>query len=162
MSLLQIYQPQLFQVPVIASPLRRTVGTLTASTQMTNKTGSNKPVHLTKRLARIAEPKVVGPPTLLAIHLLDQLRNRHKALSTADRFSKPVPVRMHGFARWRYVQIPVTAAPKVSVVPKRKSQEVHTRSGLPKVHDLRLGAVQLQTQPGFNLGLDKAVNRSPW
>jgi hypothetical protein len=36
MTLLQIDQPQLLQVPVIASPFRWTKGSLTALTQMTN------------------------------------------------------------------------------------------------------------------------------
>jgi len=156
MSPLQVYQSQLFQVLVIASPLRGTEGTLTTPTQMTYKTGSNIPVYFAKRLARITKTKVVSPPTLLAINDLDQLRHRNQTLATANRSAKPIPVRLHRLARWGYVKIPVSATPEVSIVPKRKSQKIYTRSGLPEIDDLCLGSVQLQTQPGFNLGLDKA------
>jgi len=152
---LQIDQPQLLQVPVIASPFRGTERTLAASTQMTDKTVHYIPVHFTHRLAWIAETKVVGPSTLLPIDGLDQSRYRHEALTPADRFPKLVPVRLHRLARGNYIQIPVTATSKISVIPERVPQKLHAGSGLSKVDDLRLGPIQLKTQPGFDLGLDK-------
>ena len=105
MSPLQVYQPQLLQVPIVAFPLRGTEGTLTAPTQMTNKTIPNIPVHFTHRFAWIAETEVIGPSTLLPIDDFDQSRHRHMALLAADRSSKPFPVCLHRFARGDYVQI---------------------------------------------------------
>ena len=63
MTLLQIDQPQLLQVPVIASPFRWTKGALTALAQMTNQTALNVPVHRTHRFPWVAKEKVVGPST---------------------------------------------------------------------------------------------------
>ena len=56
--LLQIYQPQLLQVPVIASPFRWTKGALTALAQMTNQTALYVPVH------RMSIAGIVDAPTL--------------------------------------------------------------------------------------------------
>ena len=53
MTLLQIYQPQLLQVLVVASPFRGMKGALAAPTQMTNKTVPNIPVHCTHRFAGV-------------------------------------------------------------------------------------------------------------
>ena len=109
-TLLQIYQPQLLQVLVIASPFRGTKGALAAPTQMTDQTVPNIPVHFTHRLARVAKTKVIGPSTLLPIDDFDQLRHRHEALLATDRSSKPFPVRLHRFARGDDVQISMTTA----------------------------------------------------
>ena len=107
------------------------------------------------RLARIAKRKIVGPAALLLVDPIDQLFDRHKVLPIADRLSKRFPVRMQRFAGRHHVQVSIPAAFPLPIVSEGISQKVHAAAGLTKIHDLRLFPIQLQTQPGLYLRLDK-------
>jgi hypothetical protein len=151
MKPLQINQPQLLQVLVIASPLRGSKRSLTAPTQVANEAMSNKPVYLPLCLTRIAERKIVGPSTQLPIHLLDQPGHRHVRPVTVDRVPQLLAPCPQCLTRRGNVKVSVTTAFQVEIVPERVSQKVDAAPGLAKVYHLRLLPIQLQPQPGFNL-----------
>ena len=155
MTLLQMDQPQLLQVPIIASPFRWTKGTLTALAQMTHQTTLNVPVHRTHCFPWVAKGKVVGPTTSASIDRLDKLRYRHKALAAADQCANGLAVLLQRLFGRCHIQVPVAASHQVAIVPERVAQKIHAGSGVSEVDHLGFRSVQLKVQPGFNLFLDE-------
>ena len=149
MKLLQIDQPQTFEMLIEASPFRRSKGSLTAPAQMPCQPTAYIPVHTSLCIARIAKRKVIGPTSQLSIDPLYQMRHRYMTLPTIDHRSKLLPLRLQRIARGGDIQVTKPTTFKITVVSERETQKIKTDSRMPKVNDLRLFPVQFQTQPSL-------------
>jgi hypothetical protein len=105
MKHLQIDQPQLLEMLIKASPLRRPKGPLTAPTQMLDQAAAHIPIHHAHCLARVTKGKMIGPAQQLHVDPLDQIRHRFMTLPSTDHLTKRLPLRMQCLGRGDDIQI---------------------------------------------------------
>src|SRR5689334_20417709 len=95
-------QPKTLDLFVIADSFRRTEGSLAAPSQMLRETASNARVDLSEGYARIPEVEVVLPAFQVTVQLLNQLRDRLKALPMIGHFMQLLPLLLQSFCRWTH------------------------------------------------------------
>ena len=100
----QRHQAQMFEVSVQANSLPATPATLTASAQVLSQADPHEMIDLPKRLARIAQSKIVGPASQVSVQSLDQFRQGCMALLWVDQLPQRLPFPSHRLAGW--LQVP--------------------------------------------------------
>src|SRR5437879_11538691 len=90
----------MFEVSVQANSLPATPATLTASAQVLSQADPHEMIDLPKRLARIAQSKIVGPASQVSVQSLDQFRQGCMALLWVDQLPQRLPFPGHRLAGW--------------------------------------------------------------
>jgi hypothetical protein len=154
----QCHQAQVFQVSIKANTLPRTPAPLAASAQMFAQAAPHEVIELPKRLARITQPKVIGPASQMPVQWPNQFRQRGVALLRIDELPQRLSLPCHRFARWLQVQVaPGSSSILVWVIPKGVVRKIQALAGLSQVQHASLLAVDLQAQPSFQFALHPAA-----
>src|SRR6266566_1110324 len=86
-------------------PLPRTPAALAATAQVLSHSTAHEVIELAECLARIAQPKIVGPASQVAVQPFYQLRQRRMTLLRIDELPQRLPFPVHRLARG--FQVPV-------------------------------------------------------
>ncbi len=146
---------------IVAPPLRRPKGTLTAPLQVFDNPGANKPVCRSLCFSRIAKRKIFGPSPDLPVDAFYQFRHGHMALVSADQISKLFPLCLQRFPRRSHIQISKSSAFKVPVISECIPQKIQGGPGLSEVYHLRFVPVDLQVQPRLDLQYNIVAQPAP-
>ena len=129
-ALSQLHQPKALEVRMEALPAPRTIRTLRAASQVLREARANIRIERAKGRPRITLSKVVAPAVKVAIERVEQLRQRHMALTMIREFMHSRARAFQRFLRYRQVQIPLPPSQQVAIVSERVAQEVQTLSRL--------------------------------
>src|SRR3989442_1605195 len=153
----QGHQAQVFQVSVKANPCPCAPAALTASAQVLTQAASHEMIEVPKRLARIAQPEIVGPSSQVRIQSPNQFRHRCVALLRVNELAQRLPFPRHRLAGWLQVQVTLGPSILVLVIPKGVAQKIQTLAGLSHIQHASLFPVDLQPQPSFQFALNPAA-----
>src|SRR5512140_764487 len=102
----QRLEAQVFQVSIQTNTRSCAPAPLAAPLQMLAQAIAHEMIKLPKRLARKAQPKVVGPAAQVSVESLNQFRQRGMTLLPVNLPSQSLPFPVHRFARG--FQVPVS------------------------------------------------------
>ena len=88
----QRYQAQVLQMSIEANALPRPPAALTTALQVLAQPLPHEVVEVPERLSRVAQLEIVGPPSKIAIHAPDQLRQGCMALVWVDELPQRLRV----------------------------------------------------------------------
>src|SRR5438132_10082204 len=109
----------MFQVSIKADALPRSPAALAASAQVFAQPAPHEVIELPKRLARIAQLEIVGPPSQVPIHAPNQFRQGCVALLRIDELPQRLPFPRHRFAGWLEIEVAAgSSVILVSVIPQ--------------------------------------------
>src|SRR2546428_5769990 len=121
---------------------------LAPALQVFAQTVPHEVVKVPERLSRVAQLEILGPPSQIAIHAPNQLRQGCMALVWVDELPQRLPLPRHRLAGWLQVQIaPSSSSILVSFIPEGVAQEVQALAALLQVQHASLFAVDMQPQP---------------
>src|SRR5438105_15324726 len=147
----------MFEVSVQANSLPATPATLTASAQVLSQADPHEMIDLPKRLARIAQSKIVGPASQVSLQSLDQFRQGCMTLLWINQLPQRLPLPRHRLRGWLQVPVAPAAPVLVAVIPEGVAQKVQALADLLQVQHARFLAVDLQPQPPFQFALDPSA-----
>src|SRR6266496_4148511 len=153
----QCFEAQVLQVSVQADALSSAPTALAAPLQMAPQTVADKMIKVAKGFARVAQFEVVGPTSQMAVQSFNQFGQGCMALLGVDELAQRFSLPRHRFGRWLQVPVSLWSPIAVAVIPKGIAQEVQALTGLAQVQHASLFAVDLQSQPAFQFGLDPAA-----
>src|SRR5262249_27454493 len=103
---------------------RDTVGSLTPTSQVTQRTHLHVVIQFAERFPRIAVTEVTAPAFRPAVDLVDHLADGDETPLAIGQFPDSVSCPSHRLFGRKCVEVATGTTVKVAVVPQSKSQEV--------------------------------------